>query len=79
MQPAFFGTSDKPLLGLYHPPTGPRAREVGVLLCYPGPQEYMSCHWAFRKLAALLAREGFHCFRFDYYGTGDSGGEGEDG
>ena len=79
MEPSYFGSSAKPLLGIYHPPEGARVRELGVLLCYSGPQEYMRCHWAFRKLAALLAREGFHAFRFDYYGTGDSGGESDEG
>jgi pimeloyl-ACP methyl ester carboxylesterase len=50
-----------------------------VLLCYPPVYEYMGTHWAFRKLAGLLARDGFHVLRFDYYGTGDSAGESHQG
>lgn len=46
-----------------------------MLLCYPGPQDYRHTHWAFRKLAGLLAKEGFHVLRFDYSCTGDSAGE----
>jgi uncharacterized protein len=48
---------------------------AGVVLCYPAPQEYMRTHWAFRKLAGLLAVEGFHVLRFDYHATGDSAGD----
>lgn len=46
-----------------------------MVLCYPGPQEYMYTHWAFRKLASALSAEGFPVLRFDYRGTGDSSGE----
>src|SRR4051812_17515845 len=52
-----------------------RARDTGVLLCHPGPQDYRHTHWAFRKLATLLAKEGFHVLRFDYSCTGDSAGD----
>ena len=74
MEPHYFGSSDKQLFGVYHPPTG-KARAHGVVLCPPAPQEYMRTHMAMRRLASLLAREGFHALRFDYYGTGDSAGD----
>lgn len=79
MNPVFFGRSDKPLFGVYHPPRIHVANAGGVVLCYPFGQEYMRAHRAFRQLALLLTKAGFHVFRFDYYGTGDSAGEGEEG
>ncbi|RKH57899.1 alpha/beta fold hydrolase [Corallococcus aberystwythensis] len=78
MTPCFFGTSERQLFGIHHPAQGAE-RATGVVLCYPAAQEYMLTHWAFRKLAGMLAREGFHVFRFDYYGTGDSAGEAHEG
>ena len=79
MNPFYFGTSAKPLYGVYYPPRGGTARDVGIVLCYPMGQEYMRAHRAFRQLSNLLARAGFHVFRFDYYGTGDSGGDADVG
>jgi uncharacterized protein len=73
--PMYFGTAQRRLYGVYHPPTGGGDREEGVLLCYPSVQEYMRTHFAFRKLAGLLTQEGFHVLRFDYFGTGDSAGD----
>ncbi len=77
-EPHFFGSSERHLFGVYHAPAG-RPRAHGVLICPPGPQEYMRSHMALRTLAALLAREGFHVLRFDYYATGDSAGESSEG
>ena len=79
MQPVSFGTSDRQLQGIYYPPEGDAVRDAAVLVCGPAPQEYMRTHWAVRKLAGLLARRGFPVMRFDYFGTGDSAGETEEG
>ena len=79
MNPFFFGTSDRPLFGVYHPPKAKQARKSGIVLCYPMGQEYMRAHRAFRQLAMGLQRAGFHVLRFDYSGTGDSGGDGLSG
>src|SRR5215217_413896 len=82
MNPLYFGSSQKPLYGVYHPPKsqpGRPVRTTGVVLCYPLGQEYMRAHRAFRQLATLLTKSGFPVLRFDYYGTGDSGGDGDAG
>lgn len=75
MNPIFFGRAPKSLFGVYHPPKAAQARQTGIVLCYPFGQEYMRAHRAFRQLALLLTKAGFHVMRFDYYGTGDSSGE----
>lgn len=77
MKSFFFGSSDQPLYGVYHPPKSP-AKKEGVLLCYPFGNEYMRAHRAFRQVALLLNRYGYHVMRFDYFGTGDSAGEGDE-
>jgi pimeloyl-ACP methyl ester carboxylesterase len=79
MQPFYFGSSQKQLFGVYHPPDAATARRPSaVLLCYPLGHEYLRAHRAFRNLAVALAGQGFHVLRFDYFGSGDSGGMGED-
>ncbi len=82
MTPVFFGSSERQLFGVFHPPRrgegmGRGARggtDFGVVLCHPGPQEYNRAHWSFRNLATLLAGRGIPVLRFDYSGTGDSAG-----
>jgi pimeloyl-ACP methyl ester carboxylesterase len=78
VNPLYFGSSDRPLYGVYHAPKARMGRRTGVVLCYPFGQEYMRAHRAFRQLSLQLAKAGFHVFRFDYYGTGDSSGDGDD-
>jgi pimeloyl-ACP methyl ester carboxylesterase len=77
--PKFFGETGRQLFSIYHPPVVTGGREAGVVLCHAGPQDYRHTHWAFRKLAGLLAKEGMHVLRFDYYATGDSAGESIEG
>ncbi|HVY25571.1 MAG TPA: alpha/beta fold hydrolase [Polyangiaceae bacterium] len=77
MKPLFLGNTARRLYGVYHSPL--RTSRHAVLLCYPGMQEYNAAHWAFRRLAAMLARDGHHVLRFDYFGTGDSAGDSRDG
>jgi len=72
MKPLFFGAAERRLYGVYHPPS--MGGRHAVLLCYPGIQEYDAAHWAFRRLAGMLSRDGHHVLRFDYFGTGDSDG-----
>ena len=79
MNSFYFGSSERPLFGVHHPPKGRETRGEGVVLCYPMGQEYMRSHRAFRQLANLLVRRGYHVFRFDYFGTGDSAGASEEG
>lgn len=77
MRPFTFGSRKQPLYGVYHPAHGAGATPRGVVVCYPLGVEYMQIHRAFRQLGEELARAGFHVLRFDYSGTGDSWGDGE--
>ncbi|MGA9422424.1 MAG: alpha/beta hydrolase, partial [Rhodanobacteraceae bacterium] len=51
--------------------SNPRA---GVLVCAPFFHEYIVGYRLFALLGAALAEQGVTVLRFDYYGTGDSGG-----
>lgn len=78
MLPFYFGPSDSPLFGVYHPPEGGGVATRGVVLCQPTRREYIHAHAAMRSLAERLAGEGLHVLRFDYHGSGDSSGRGEE-
>jgi len=79
MTPLYFGSSQNPLFGIYHPAQSREAGRGGcIVLCYPLAHEYAYVHRAFQQLAARLSRTGFHVFRFDYYGFGDSAGDSEE-
>ena len=77
--PLFFGRPDRQIFAVHHLPAVAIERTTAILLCAPAPQEYMQTHWALRRLAGLLAKDGFHVLRFDYSCTGDSAGAIEEG
>jgi len=79
MQPFYFGGSEKSLFGIYHSPSSDRTRHCGILICHPIGHEYILGYRALRQLAYQLARAGFAVLRFDYYGCGDSAGDGHEG
>lgn len=79
INPFFFGSSATRLFGCYHAPRPGAARDCGVVLCYPMGHEYIVSHRAYQKLAVRLSQAGFPVLRFDFYGCGDSAGDGDQG
>jgi uncharacterized protein len=74
MHPFYFGRSERPLFGLYHPSSNPSSVQ-GAVIAYPMGHEYLPAYPALKQLAIRLARAGVHVLRFDYSGSGDSAGE----
>lgn len=79
MTPFYFGAPERPLYGCYHEPRSGLRRTCGAILCPPLWHEYIYSHRAYRQLAARLSHAGYPVLRFDYYGSGDSGGDEEQG
>jgi pimeloyl-ACP methyl ester carboxylesterase len=75
--PVWFGPSERPLFGWLHVPAGASARGAAVLCPTFGLEGGFS-HFALRQVAERLADKGFVALRFDYDGTGDSSGSGDD-
>jgi pimeloyl-ACP methyl ester carboxylesterase len=78
MLPVLFGPRDGRLFGVFHGASAaPRAE--GIVLCQPMGHEYIRAHRTFRQIAVQLAEAGFPVMRFDYFGCGDSTGDGAEG
>ncbi|HVW28133.1 MAG TPA: amino acid adenylation domain-containing protein [Polyangiaceae bacterium] len=56
----------------------PASTDQAVLVCGPVGQESVRAHFVLRSLSRRLAARGIAAMRFDYYGTGDSLGDGVD-
>lgn len=71
-EPFYFGHRSRRLYGMLHRP-GDGTRGV-ALLCPPLLQDGFRIHRALWTLAWALAASGLAVLRFDWYGSGDSGG-----
>jgi uncharacterized protein len=74
-----FGAPSQRLIGMFHAPSPAATRRHGVLICPAFGQEAIRAHRVVRVLAERLARNGHPVLRFDYFGTGDSMGDDEQG
>lgn len=79
MTPFYFGPAGRKLFAIYHAPPAGHEVKSALLVCGPFGHEAIRIHRLFRVLAERLARQGIAVLRFDYYGTGESGGEDSDG
>lgn len=77
MTPLQYGEPQRQLFGFHHPAVG-QPRRTAVLICSSWGLEHMRAYRGLRGLAQRLAAAGFETLRFDYSGTGDSGGHGLD-
>lgn len=67
------GAAGHDIFAIHDPAVAP-SRARAAVLCNPGGPEQVFAHRSLRHLALRLARLGIHVLRFDYFGTGDSGG-----
>ena len=73
----FFANNE--LYARLHEPSQAQSPRGAVLLCNSIFTEANNIAWAYNRLGSLLASEGYYVLRFDYYGSGNSWGEDEDG
>ena len=73
-EPFYFGDAQRLLFGLRHP-VAAVPRRGDLLVCAPLLQEGIRCHRALWALGQALASKGLQAGRFDWYGSGDSGGD----
>src|SRR6201996_7552654 len=78
MNPLFFGSTGRQLFGIYEPAAAGTSGKRAAVICYPWGPEYINSHRSLRQLTLKLSAIGYHTLRFDYYGTGDSGGDASD-
>lgn len=69
----FFGSPSEPIFGVLHEPQG-ATRRLGFVFCHPFAEEKLWAHRVFVTYARRLAQRGHAVLRFDFRGTGDSGG-----
>jgi amino acid adenylation domain-containing protein len=73
--PCFFESGKQSLFGVHYAPVASKKRNHAVLICQSYGHEYARAYRNLQQLAVFLAKQGFDVFRFDYSGTGNSGGD----
>ena len=76
--PFYFESQGDRLFAWLHRLESASRRDHGVILCPPIGHEQIHAHRSLRHLADAVAAAGFPVVRFDYHGTGDSGGSAEE-
>lgn len=79
LKPLFLGTGNQRIFGVYHPPVRQILHPQSIIICSPFGHEYIRSYYIIRQLADQLAAVGHHVMRFDWYGSGDSCGEPQNG
>lgn len=72
-KPVVFTSEGEQIVGMLHRPDGPARRIPGVILCHGFTGMKSESHFIFTKLARRLATRAA-VLRFDFRGSGDSGG-----
>ena len=73
--PFFFGPTEAPLFGWWHPAAPDMQADIGLILCSPFGFEEVCAHRSLRHLAVAASAAGFSTLRFDYAGCGNSSGD----
>jgi len=76
METFYFGRNAD-LYGVLHRPAAGAITDA-LLVASPMGQESIRCHFILQRLARLLAARGIAVLRFDYFGCGDSLGQGHE-
>jgi uncharacterized protein len=76
--PYYFRDDPHRLYACRHFPASKVPDSSAVVICNSTGHEYERCHKAMRQLAVQLAKAGLSAMRFDYFGTGDSDGLGDE-
>ncbi len=76
--PFYFEHRGSSLYAMLHTPVAPAPARLGVVVCPPFADEAFRTHRELVVLARRLAAAGIAVLRFDYRGTGESGGAFED-
>lgn len=73
-RPIAFENQGEQIVGVLHLPIG-EGSHPGVVLCHGFTGNKAESHRLFVHLARTLAKAGFYVLRFDFRGSGDSGGQ----